>query len=356
MSGDLPIRLRNTFLAAARPLLAGLLGLLLVACFCDRCLPRAVAANPCGNCARPDDSIWLVSTRQAPCAVSCDGAEPRLRYYRFESSDPDAPRQWQPSDAATFFTSAPPEGITLFYVHGNSVSSSEAFRRGLAIYRGVARHAQDDWPVRFVIWSWPTTSIRGVARDVRTKAYRAGPAGYRLAWFVNRLDPQTPVRMIGFSFGARVITGSLHVLGGGRLGRLALPAATDRTPIRAVLMAAALDQDWLVPGHYHGLALTQVDRILLLNNSCDRAMKWYPLIDRCRRPQALGRNGIATCALGMEAQKVVQRDVCCQVGRVHGFQNYLGAPSLMAQAWEFVRAEVPVGVKDEHLVMDRTVE
>jgi hypothetical protein len=104
------------------------------------------------------------------------------------------------------------------------------------------------------------------------------------------------------------------------------------------------------------LALTSVDRMLLLNNSCDRALKWYPLIDRCRRPQALGRNGIARCALGAEAQKVVQRDVCCEIGRVHDFQNYLCRPSLMAQAWAFVRANTVGAITDQQLVMDGTVD
>jgi hypothetical protein len=109
---------------------------------------------------------------------------------------------------------------------------------------------------------------------------------------------------------------------------------------RAVLMTAALDNDWLLPGRFHGRALSQVDRMLLLNNPCDRALKWYPWIDRCRKPQALGRFGVAShSALGDDRRKIAQRDAGHLLGKVHDFNRYLACPTLMAQAWSYVSGE-----------------
>jgi len=191
-------------------------------------------------------------------------------------------------------------------------------------------------PLRFVIWSWPADRIRGPLRDVRTKAARTPLASYCLAWQLAQFDPQAPVGLMGFSFGARVITGSLHLLAGGRLGRLALPPTEPqaRPPVRAVLMTAALDANWLVPGHRHGRALTAVDRLLLVNNSCDRAMKWYPLLDRCRRPTPLGRWGLCCpWRLGPAAARIHQVDASCQLGPSHDFRSYLQDSNLMALIW-----------------------
>ena len=183
-------------------------------------------------------------------------------------------------------------------------------------------------------------------------------AGWQLAWLVDQMDAESSIGMIGFSFGARVITGALHVLGGGQLDRMSWPVRppADRGKIRTVLMTAALDDDWLLPGHYHGLAPSQVERMLLLNNSCDRAMKWYHMINRCRHPTALGRWGIpSSWLLGADARKIDQCDVCSQLGQIHSFQSYLGCPDLMRQTWWHLSFE-PHFAEHVHGGTDRSVE
>ena len=52
------------------------------------------------------------------------------------------------------------------------------------------------------------------------------------------------------------------------------PIRIDR-PVRAALVAAAVDANWLRPGGYHGRALEQVDQLLLVNNQLDPAMRFY---------------------------------------------------------------------------------
>jgi hypothetical protein len=97
------------------------------------------------------------------------------------------------------------------------------------------------------------------------------------------------------------------------------------------LLAAAVNNDWLLPGRYHGQALTQIDHLLLLNNSTDRALRHYQLIFPHAHPQALGYTGFAGLSLlGPLRERIEQYDVACIVGDEHSFANYLQSPRLMA--------------------------
>ena len=61
--------------------------------------------------------------------------------------------------------------------------------------------------------------------------------------------------MIGYSFGGRVVTGSLHALAGGPLGRRVLHGSTvTGANIDVGLVAPAIEDDWLGTGQYHGNA------------------------------------------------------------------------------------------------------
>jgi hypothetical protein len=326
--------------------------------FCGSGPARAGAPAVRGRIPRPRDEIWLISTRQSGYSVPTAAVIANLRYYRFDPSTCSGPGQWQLVDREAFLGHDLPGRSTVFFVHGNRVSRCESFRRGMAVYQSLARHTRSDSPVRFVIWSWPTARLRGLAKDVRVKAQRTGLAGCQLAWLVDQIGSETSIGMVGFSFGARVVTGALHVLGGGRLGQFSLPVRRETRggAIRTVLMTAALDDDWLLPGHRHGLALSQVDHMLLMNNSCDRAMKWYPLIDRCRRPTALGRWGMPSlCMLGPDARKIDQCDVCHRLGHVHDFHGFLFCSNLMQQTWEYISFE-PLLAGNVHDMTDRSVE
>jgi hypothetical protein len=128
-----------------------------------------------------------------------------------------------------------------------------------------------------------------------------------------------PIGLAGYSFGARVATGAIHLMGGGQLlgSSLKLDPKAGRPMISAVLLAAAEDDGWLAPGAPNGLTVPTVDRMLLLNNGCDSALKHYPLMDRCFRASALGYVGLAT-----SDPKIEQFDECCTVGSEHNWANY----------------------------------
>ena len=108
---------------------------------------------------------------------------------------------------------------TVIFVHGNQITPCDAKCEGLAVYRRLMRHGSDAPPIRFVIFSWPSAKVSGgLLNDVRVKAMRTGPAGCQLAWLIDQMPAETPLSLVGFSFGARIITGGLHVLAGGSLG------------------------------------------------------------------------------------------------------------------------------------------
>jgi pimeloyl-ACP methyl ester carboxylesterase len=186
-------------------------------------------------------------------------------------------------------------------------------------------------PVRFVVWSWPSDQIHGQVRDVRAKAARTNGEAFYLAWFMSQLDPGASANVLGYSFGARVATGALHLLGGGELAGRTLP--TGPTPrVRVALLAAAVHSHWLQPGACHGAALSQMDRLLIQYNSCDPYLKHYQFIEKHARPAALGY-------LGMRADEAAsvwleQRDVCAIVGKSHAQIRYFTSCTLTREIRE----------------------
>ena len=274
---------------------------------------------------RAGDQLWLVSDRGLGCNVA-DGA-PRLQYWRY-----DCQRLWTRASLDELLAAEDPEMVTTVFVHGNRVSCDEAFTKGWSAYRGLVRCA-DERPVRFVIWSWPSDPVRGLIDDARLKASRTNLTGYYLAWFLDRLSPQSPLSLWGHSYGARAVTGALHLLGGGQLAGRVLDERVhpERDPAQVVLLAAALDNHWLIPGHTHGQAISQTEELLLINNSSDRLLKRYHLLyGRRSCAAALGYLGISQRSLGVEGNKVQQLDASCQIGKQHIFALYLQAPGLMA--------------------------
>jgi hypothetical protein len=162
---------------------------------------------------------------------------------------------------------------------------------------------------------------------------------------LRRMDPNVPVSLVGYSFGARTIAGALDLLAGGTFAGRTLPdgaAPAKRAPVRAVLWAAAMGAGWLSPGYAAGDALSVADRILVTRNLCDPVLKFYPLMYRGRGPQAMGYVGPACISrLGAEAEKVAILPVECSVGRNHDVKCYLRAGPVRAQLAWYTLVETP---------------
>jgi hypothetical protein len=289
------------------------------------------------NGVRLQDEIVLVNVRNL-CGC-CDPEKMRegLIVQNYAVTDETGCRCWQRGDLQSFLAFNPTVP-TVIFVHGNQITPGDAKCEGLAVYHHMILHGCDAPPIRFVIFSWPSSKIDGLLRDIRVKAARTGPAGCQLAWLIDQLPAETPISFVGFSFGARIITGGLHILAGGSLGgqcRLSEHIHPNRPQMSVILMASALHSYWLAEGQYHGLAMTQVSKMCLVNNCDDNAMKYYDFIEPgFGGPQALGLCG-PTCIGRDYARKIMNRDVSCYVGSEHLLMLYLCAPGDSGLIWNY---------------------
>ncbi len=276
------------------------------------------------------DDLWLVSTRDLDPCGQPGGEQPR--YWRLGQD-----RQWEAADVKAFLAGDSPTVPTAFFLHGNRTDRQDAVNTGWGVYR-VLKEQAGGRAFRFVIWSWPSDRIAGGnRRDVRVKAARSETESYYLADCIRQINPAVPVSLIGYSFGARTIGGALNLLAGGEFAGQTLPqpGAAERTPLRAVLVAAAMDDVSFLPGGANGRALAPLDHLLVAYNPADPATRWYSRMFRGRGPEALGHSGPACPGrLGPEAEKMEQVNLCCEVGWHHKWECYLSASGLRSRlAW-----------------------
>jgi hypothetical protein len=299
------------------------------------------AVAPCASFPRPCDQIWLVSTRAFPCG------DPRA-HVQAMSYEQYVGARWQASNLAALQASSDPGVATIIHVHGNRYDLHLARQEGFQTYRKLVSCLSCDQPVRFIIFVWPSDRIGKQLEDVRLKLARTIPNAYYLAWLLDQLGTASPTSLLGHSYGARIITGALHLLGGGTLNgwQLTERAHAQRAQYRAVLVAAAVDSHWLMPGHRHGNAMSQISHLTLIYNSCDRVLERYRFVYwRRSGAQALGYIGfVGRSRLGADAAKITQIDACCYVGKYHSWEHYLPMSSLMARIRTQLLAAPPAAV------------
>jgi hypothetical protein len=296
--------------------------------------PRAVAKSACpSRCNafrfREQDEIWAVDTRGLGC-LGCGSPEVGFHVLQIAAG------HWVNSTSAAFYATDDAEIVTLFYIHGNRVDYQQSLRDGLETYFQLVGSWDDERPVRFVIWTWPSDQIHGALKDIRAKAARTNDEGYFLAKFLAEMHGDVRVGLIGYSFGARIVTGSLHLLGGGSLcGRMV--ADSDAPQIRVALWAAAEHNDSLLPGRFHGAALPMGDRWYITVNCCDPVLARYHMIDKCSDPVALGYAGIWGMNLIDPAiqARIEQANVSNIVGGTHDRQPYLYSPYIAGRTREY---------------------
>jgi len=279
---------------------------------------------------RAAEEVWLVSTREIP---SCTPpVEARPRYWRLA-----ADQQWTAAEAAAFFAAEDPAAPTVFFIHGNRSDADDAIQTGWDVYQCLREQAGGR-PLRFVIWSWPADRIPGRLRpDVRIKAARSGVEGRYLAEALEAIPPRVPISLVGYSFGARTIVEALTLSAGGQFaGQVPEKRSpAPRAPIRAVLIAAAVDDTALARCGPGGGALDEVDRVLVTCNPADPALRWYRHMERWRGPAALGFRGPACAAEpDPEHPRLELVNLGCEVGRNHTWAGYIAAPAVRSRlAW-----------------------
>ncbi len=298
---------------------------------------QAHAGNKCPGegCVRvrPQDEVLLVNSRPLCCRTEQQQFATSMTALQYVADEASDHRHWQSLPLHHALATVEPTTPTIIFAHGNRVEPSEVRSRGLWVYSRLVKCAGDQRPFRFVIFSWPSSQIKGLIRDAREKAARTRPAGLHLAWTLSQLSPEAPIGLLGYSYGARVISGATHLLAGGTLGGLSLEGCgcDPRRPLRAVYLAAAFDASWLGPGRYHGRSMEQIEQLLTATNQRDPAMKLYPLVSP-RHDPAFGFKG-PTCLTRETSRRVRLMNLTSAVGATHDMCEYMAVGGFMANAW-----------------------
>ncbi len=299
---------------------------------------------------RPQDEVFAVSTRASCCTTDPVQLESTLAVSQLLPVDGGRER-WMPGHFDQLRTSPGPDALTIVYVHGNQITHNEALQRSLRVYRALVCQA-DDRPVRFILWSWPASKGEGIIRDFRVKALRTRPLGWQLAWGLDQLPADSPISLMGYSYGARIIGGAMHVLAGGDLGGLSLPERVhpNRPTMQVAFLAPATHAQWFGEGQFHGLAMNQIDHLWMTVNDRDPAMRYYPWSSQGSNPTAMGLHG--PCCLDSERRS---RVTCCNVensvGRSHDLFKYIGSQRRMASIWHHLSQ--PTGTPAQATVANR---
>jgi len=272
------------------------------------------------------NEIYLLSTRMVGTACNDRAMVSRLQCEQFLAA-PQHPARWISRDWQELISDSNSNRPTVVYIHGNRIERGKDRSQGMQIYRSLTRHGNSNQSIRFIIWSWPSSAISGPIKDYRVKANRTQPAAWQLAWFLDKLPAETRVSVLGYSYGARVVSGAMHVLGGGALGNLKLEQRVhpQRKSFRVALLAAAYDAPWIQPGHFYGRALSQIERLVIATNQMDPVMRFYHLSNGRGRVHALGKAGVSQPqSLGSARHFVRMIDFTRSVGRNHSLVTISG--------------------------------
>jgi len=217
--------------------------------------------------------------------------------------------------------------VVVIQVHGNHTYFDAALAGGLWTHSWLTLRRAMPSNALFLDFDWPSWRVyRSDLRDVNEKGRRAYIAGLHLAELIQRFPPETRVCLIGQSYGGRVVTSALHLLGGGTLRShpdgpaVRLPSTRFDLHLRAVIIGAAVDHDWLNPGERLDRALLACEGLLNLHNSRDVALTLYPFLFRGGHRHSIGRRGLTRKdlnALGPLAHRVEQFDTLSEVGPAH---------------------------------------
>ena len=274
-----------------------------------------------GQAAGPGQlDLWVVSTRRLPCI----GDLPASVTFDVERLAGDGgSRRWERADQGQLFT-RPGQPLVIF-VHGNRYDAADARSQGLRLARRLAERRPEGSAARVVVFSWPSQKQGLLLKDGRRKYDRAYADGHYLAWLLGRVEPERPVAIVGYSFGALVAARALADLDRLAPGGLAWAERPGRTQL--VFVAPALRGDALAPQGPFRDSLAGLDRFTLLINSRDEALRFFPLLEPAVRVPALGFVGMPRRWLPPELDYAAA-DAASIVGKLHTMQRYLDSPAL----------------------------
>ncbi len=271
--------------------------------------------------ALPGAEYWIASSRA--CCQRQQTRCPRgtLNYFAADAAN-RLTRIAEPAFLASLNFNVP----VCFVIHGDRTSFRDVHRVAPEIVKWI-RASSKGLPVQVVFYTWPSddeqTPLPPIS--ITARGERAEFNGCYLAKLVSQFPANARVSFFGYSFGARVVASTLHLLAGG-----AVPGCNFRCPAvetrsyRAVLVAAAMDRNWLNPGERYGQALWVTEWLLNMRNQSDFALNLYP-IRTFYGKQALGRVGFSPrdrFLMGPLASRLTEWDVTWAIRTEHAWVFY----------------------------------
>ncbi|MCS5616463.1 MAG: alpha/beta fold hydrolase [Planctomycetota bacterium] len=279
------------------------------------------AGSECpGDCPEPLD-VWVASTRRLPgvCRLP-DSANLAIERLTTDGSC----RCW--NDASLADLLGEPWRPLVFFVHGNRYDSGDAKTQGISLARRLSMARPAAPQPRLVIFSWPSQKQGLALKDGRRKYARAYADGHYLAWLLGQVPPEQPVAVVGYSFGALVTAEALADLETVPPGGLSWADRPGRTQL--VFVAPALRCDALAPRGPFRETLAGLDRLTLLINSRDEALRFFPLLEPAVRADALGYVGMPSRWLPPDVEYAAA-DAAGIVGKLHTMRRYLDSATLV---------------------------
>ncbi len=295
---------------------------------------------------RPErvERFWVVSTRDCPQVMGTD-PWPCLKVRHFNADGELV--EFDPSALLAQTAGRP----VLIQVQG-SLTTPDVALGGL-----LWSHSWLQWnralpPDAVVIaFDWPSQRVyRNDVRDINEKGRRAYVAAFHLALFVQQLPANTRVTLLGQSYGGRVVTSALHLLGGGALNSqdhdpdVALPGSRPDLRVRAIILGAASDHNWLDPGARLDRCLHGCEGLLNLYNRKDEALRLYPMLIRSNHHHAIGRVGLTNrdfARLGPVAARYAEHDVHDLLGDEHTLLDAVANPEITRMMAPYLWAPDP---------------
>jgi hypothetical protein len=304
-------------------------------------VPSLQSAAPSTTVVAPGDIVadcdyWIVSSRNCSGKnANCDEGCCLSYFHRLSDQEPCLETR------DTFLASIRPDRPVCFVVHGSYNWWGDVMVESRRINRWI-RSAAPGLPVQVVFFTWPSDGKMPYVFpvDIAILGRRSAAHAVYLASLMTQLPAEQRVAVVGHSHGARATVAALHLLGGGTLenGQALPPGCAVPRHLRAVLIAAAIDHDWLNPGGRYGQALMVPEQVLLMRNSRDATLGVYPM-RKGVGPRALGRNGLGQndrFVLGSLGSKVVELDAADFADWHHAFAAYHEHPELASAIVPYV--------------------
>jgi esterase/lipase superfamily enzyme len=311
--------------AAFKPVLA-LMAIALVCCRAAvvEASPSADAPVATDRASNGDDDVWVVSTRRLPDISRL----PSNVTFDVERLTADATcSRWIQSDLPSLLDD--PQRPLMIFIHGNRYDPADAKSQGVLLARRLAACHPNAPAARTMIFSWPSSQEGLLLRDSRAKYERSMTEGHYLAWLLGQVEPTRPVAIVAYSYGGLIALEALdNLVAAQRSGRDNLQPWLDRPArLHLVLAASAVRQDALAPCGEYRKVLPCIDRLTLLNNTRDQALRFFEFVDPDLGTEALGHEHMPSRWMPPEIE-FVQVDAAPIVGKSHRFPPYLDSPSL----------------------------